>query len=238
MEHVIGVLLLLFLSYSLFSPAMVPVKEQRIKIAVIDTGFDIMRKDLRPFLCASGHRSLADDDALRDSHPGKHGTNVAGLIAKNLDPAKQCLLIIKYWKLGSEGDSEINNVINAVDYAISQKVSYINLSIGGTDENRREIYVLNKALKHGIKIAVAAGNESMDLNAHCLIFPACYASFFDENLYHVVGSFTKHNGHDYSNRGDIVRYLEDGTEVGNPVMTGTSQATAIHTGRWASGQLK
>jgi hypothetical protein len=44
--------------------------------------------------------------------------------------------------------------------------------------------------------------------------------------------------HIYGNYGKKVKYYEDGTLVGTPKNLGTSQATAIHTGKWASGKIK
>ena len=65
-------------------------KETRIKIAIIDTGIDVTPK-IAPYLCNSGHKSFhgafsfGSYDVFKDSVPQKHGTNVADLIAQNLD---------------------------------------------------------------------------------------------------------------------------------------------------------
>lgn len=224
---------LIFVSLFLvgLAQASVPVEETRIKIAVIDTGVDVMTKDLRPFLCARGHKSFVDKEPLKDEQFKKHGTNIAGLIAQNLDSTKQCLLILRFFK-----DSKAS-VIPAIRYAIEQKVAFINMSLGGEGSDEREKAAIEEALKKGIKVAVAAGNDGKDLNQECTYFPACYN--FPSPLFHIVGSNTKNaEEKDYSNHGEMVKFLENGTKVGTPENTGTSQSTAIHMGKWASGKIK
>ena len=79
-----------------------------------------------------------------------------------------------------------------------------------------------------------------DLDKECDVYPACY--IFNTKYFHVVGSsegsINRWGGIDnYGNYGSRVQFLEPGTMRGTPEMTGTSQSTAIHTGKWAAGLI-
>lgn len=219
----------LFLILSGFSVWAVTPKEPRIKIVVIDTGLKVT-KEILPYLCKYGHFST-QGNVFKDTIG--HGTNVTGLIAERIDPKKYCILMIKY-------TNSFNS--NAKDYVASLRyiksldnVGFVNLSLGGTDIDTDELWVLDDLLRRGVKISVSAGNFNQDLDKNCNVFPACYSTIFGSN-FHVVGSSTQYAGRAYSNYGAVVKYHEDGTRVGTPPMTGTSQAAAIHTGKWVSGR--
>lgn len=199
-------------------------EETRIKIAVIDTGVSVDKR-IKPFLCKGGHMSLIDDNPLTDSHYSRHGTNVAGLIADSLDSTKECLLIIKFFGDNLKEDF-FKKVRLSIQYATVQNVKFINMSLGGDGASDLEKLAILEALEKGIRIAVAAGNDRRNLDFKCYYYPACYR--FNPSIFHVVGSYTGN----YSNIGKKITHLENGTNVGTPRMTGTSQATAIHTGKW------
>lgn len=205
--------------------------ESRIKIAVIDTGIDSSFVELKPYFCKTGHKSIVDNTPMTDSTKMKHGTNVTGLIAKSIDPNKACLIIIKFYS------SEKSNTVAAINHAISQQADFINMSLGGSEYSTTEYRAITKALSLGIKIAVAAGNDYRNLDNNCYYYPACYAKTIHSNQFKVVGSNTYSDKH-YTNYGSIVSTTENGTNVGLPRLTGTSQATAIFTGKWVNNNLK
>lgn len=132
------------------------VEENRVKVAIIDTGVNVTPM-LKPFLCSSGHISLVDDFPLRDSNLSMHGTNIAGLISENLDPKRECLLIIKFYKDGLDTDF-FKKVRTAVDYAVFRDAKFINMSLGGDGASDLEKLAISNAIDKGIRIAVAAGN--------------------------------------------------------------------------------
>lgn len=137
----------------------VTVEETRTKIAVIDTGITATPK-LKPFLCKHGHISLVDDFPLKDGNSFAHGTNVAGLIAENLDVKRECLLIIKFYKDGFHTDF-FKKVKTAVEYATFREVKFINMSLGGDGASDLEKLAISNAVEKGIRVAVAAGNGIM-----------------------------------------------------------------------------
>jgi len=209
--------LTIFLSF-LYSNAT----ENRKKIAVIDSGLKITKK-IKPYLCEGFHKSFADNNPFLDSY--EHGTNVAGLISENIDPSKWCLVIIKY-------EGSLDDFIKALEYSIEIKASMINMSVEGPHYSQEELNLLKKAMQLKMVVSVAAGNRRGDqynLDKACIVYPACYIYNLDPKLFHVVGSYTGN----FSNYGrKTVRFWENGVNRGYPVMSGTSQATAIHTGKW------
>jgi hypothetical protein len=126
--------------------------------------------------------------------------------------------------------------IESVDYlSVLRQVSHlnnvvgINLSIDGTENPNfsyldiGELTFLKGYDKDGIKIIVAAGNKGKRLNENCKIYPACHKRRIPNMI--VVGNTGNH-----SNYGPMVNVVIDGNKKGNPVMSGSSQSTAIYTG--------
>lgn len=211
----------------------VAVEETRTKIAVIDTGFDY-DKSFSKYLCRTGHVSFVDGNPFIDGHKSKHGTNVAGLIAESIDPAKHCILVIKFYSDYLNANEFNNYVRYGIDYAVAQNAKYINLSLGGAWSSQLEFLSLEEALMKGVKVAAAAGNDGKNLDVKCYYYPACYKFKAQSQNFHVVGSTTG----TYGNKGKIVKFKEDGSFKGTPRLSGTSQATAIHMGKWVQSDAK
>lgn len=206
-------------------------RDDRIKIAIVDTGTD-QTEQIKPFLCHGGHISLVDNNPLIDNHKDKHGTNIAYLVTQNLDPSKYCVVIIKFFDPDNKTDYEnLANFIFGIKYAAELKVAYLNVSGGGIKPSDMEERAIQQALKAGVKVAVAAGNEKTDLGKTCTYFPACYP--INDSNFHVVSSSTTK----LSNYGGVAKFQEDGNEKGVPTNSGSSQATAIHMNKWIRGEV-
>lgn len=215
------------------SKAVKEATEFRTRIAIVDSGLNAS-EEIKPFLCNVDSISYIDSNPMKDELG--HGTNISNLIVKPLDSKKACIVMIKIF---SNEPTGLSMVSDAVEYAIKIKADFLNLSLYGQSEMAPEKFSLRKALEQKMKISVAAGNDRSNLDIKCDSFPACYSNEFKSDDYHVVGSDTRRkNKNPYSNYGDVVKYWEDGTEKGNPPYTGSSQATAIHTGKWAAGLIK
>jgi subtilisin family serine protease len=192
------------------------------KVVIIDTGLDLNDARFKPVLCSSGHKNESYDTHITDYHG--HGTHIAGIIAQQAEEADYCLVIVKYY---SQSPKAANFITAALKYAVSlEDVKIINISAGGSDMDLDERdYILHNP---NIIFNVAAGNNAKKLDP-CDYYPACY-NFPNMN---VIGNLAPS-----SNYGSIVRAVERGQNVfstapggGYATHSGTSQATAIYTGK-------
>lgn len=218
-----------------------------IRVAVVDTGYSKIQLLTPAKLCDGGHQDFTmDGDAFKDTHG--HGTHIAGVISSWLKDKDYCLVILKFYStsLMSKFDNNATNAARAIRKAVELRVDVINLSMGGLDSISDEKEEVSKALDRGIIVVAAAGNEGLDLRRNPY-FPACY----DDRI-HMVGSLdTLDKRLVTSNYVGNDRLLPDETdkcnnsnlsyEVGtirihitgnmDMFMMGTSQATAMHTGK-------
>ena len=188
----------------------------KIKVAVIDTG---LNKDYKYELC--GIKDFTGTDVF-DNHG--HSTNISGIIHKQAKGSDYCQIILKFFDKKSE-ISRTKAVNDALRFAIDQKSDIINISLGGSEPNKREKSLIIEALNKGITIVAAAGNEGQE---GCNYYPACY----DSRII-VVGSSNQNGVRlDSSNYSSKVDAYMDGYEVKADGIThsGTSQSTAKMTG--------
>lgn len=199
--------------------------KEPLRVVVLDTGIITKHKSELP-LCKDGHKSFVHGETIEDYHG--HGTNVAGLIQKHAGKGNYCLIIVKYY---SPKKNSSKNIINAMRYIDTLKPDIINLSGGGYWSVLEEYFITQSILKNGTHFIVAAGNESNDLGKNCNYFPACY----DRRIW-VIGAYDIR----ISNYGKHVDFTLSGknkTAYGI-TMSGTSQATAIFTGRVIKNMLE
>jgi len=157
-----------------------------IKIALIDSGADLTHEDIAPNLWKNpgeipgngidddGNGYVDDvvgyDFTNKDSDPSDdngHGTMVFGIIAAAGNNGKGVtgmvwnaqVLVLKV--LDSTGNANISTTVEAIDYAIAQKVQIINLSWGyipdGSPAPSLEA-ALQRAQDAGILVVTSAGN--------------------------------------------------------------------------------
>jgi subtilisin family serine protease len=217
-----------------------------LKVAVIDTGFDFQSTWqgiestglVRPKLCSNGHKDFTGT-GLSDNQG--HGTHVAGLIAKNNQNTDYCLIIIKYYdpRISFDANRGIANTAKAIEYAIFLNADVINYSSGGREPDELERSAIMKALKKGIHVIVAAGNEHEKLsNFKCNYFPACY----DPRVESVGNNDSFGSPTSSSNYGSRVTTYRNGNDSLSLLphnsygkMTGTSMSAAIRTGEYING---
>lgn len=214
---------------SIFFIAM-PFKKCQAKtlhIAIIDSGIRVVPNEDIKF-CDKGHMDFTYTGI--EDHMD-HGTNVAYTIASYLKNVDYCFIIIKVFDKKTK-DIGIDPMHLAFFYLLElkTKIDIINISAGGIGKEVEEDALVGGLIAKGIKVIAAAGNEHLDLDKDCKMFPACYKGVIS------VGNLD-HDGKKQasSNYGKIVSVWEYGTDVCHAgiCMTGTSQATAIHTGKFA-----
>lgn len=198
----------------------------KIKVAVVDTGLNLKDPRFQSVLCPTGHKDLTGE-GIQDVHG--HGTHMAGLIKQYAKDADYCLIIIKYFP-GKNGPAA--SVYKAFQHAKDVGADFVNLSGGGIGPEQGESGVILDT--PNTIFVVAAGNGAQNLDENCNYFPACY--LFRNIL--IVGALGT-NGKRYpiSNYGNVVDAWELGENVlstlpnGTGYLTGSSIATAIHTGK-------
>lgn len=134
---------------------------------------DINHPDLKPNLKMGMNftSSIASEFGDRNGH----GTHCAGIIAGcdndtgvvGIAPQAE-LYVAKV--LGDDGSGTINGIINGIDWAISQKVDIISMSLGASVNPGAAFHsAMKRARAAGIVIVAASGNE----NSH-VSWPAAY----------------------------------------------------------------
>ncbi len=181
-----------------------------IRVAIIDTGKSFL-EDTN--LCGSidlvGH-------SFNHVDINGHGTNVSSLIRDNAGDVNYCELPIRYDHI----KKPMATSNTAFRLAITFPVDIINYSGGGTGIDSEECRTIKLALDRGIKVVAAAGN-----NGNNLAEEPYYPASCDERVI-VVGCSNLES----SNYGKV-DFTYKCKQVGSPPMSGTSQATAIHTGK-------
>lgn len=205
--------------------------ESRSRIVVVDTG--ITPSAVSPeYICRDGNKDFTGK-GLADIQG--HGSNIAAIIAKAMNPKTQCLTILKWWHDESDSNRPETDIWSAIYARIMnlKNVRFINLSSYGPYASESEWLMLTYFTeKRHIQVVVAAGNKGKWLGKGCATFPACYD--INNNWWHVVGSQERPaQWHSFSNRGSIVTDAANGANVtaGGSTLSGTSQACALVTAR-------
>jgi hypothetical protein len=217
-----------------------------IRVAVIDTGYTHPENGEKAKICKDGHLDLTSmnrqDVIGRDETLFKnHGTNITHIISDVAGDGDFCIVVIKAFRPAVEN---ITSISNAVAHATRLGVDIINISAGGESEVPQETIEIKKALDKGIVVISAAGNKGLRLKtlepkrelAETLKDGEVEGSYFpamsDPRII-VVGSLNKDGSRaSHSNYGASVDVWQLGEKVygGGIYMSGTSQATAVHTG--------
>lgn len=196
------------------------------QVVVLDTGLDITDPRFSAHICPDMSKDFTETDI--DDRLG-HGTHVAGLIDQYAGDSNYCLIVIKYT---NEFFGNMNSYRRAIKYLETISFNILNFSGGGENYEEDEDLLIKYYHPNSL-FFVAAGNEHQDLNK----YPYYPASLPLKNIV-VVGSKNNSIISSFSNYGNIVKHWENGEFVlstlpmGTGYMQGTSQATAIATGKY------
>lgn len=209
------------------------------RVAVIDTGLDLDDPRFKSHLCSTGHQDFTNS-TLNDTDG--HGTHIAGLIQEYAKDADYCLIIYKFYQ---EDSGNVKREILAIKAAINNRADIINFSGGGPKFEDEEYNLIKRHPK--IKFVVAAGNEGVSLDGYTIdyYYPASYGlSYGLSNIIAVGNLDANKRTHPTSNYSTQLVW-EIGTNVQSTlpngkmgIMTGTSQATAIHTGKLLRPEIR
>ena len=202
-----------------------------IKIAVLDTGCDINHICLKDRIIDYKNFTIEGDKNDVTDKRG-HGTHVAGIIAGNrikqgvTGVAPDCELII--CKVISSHGGFDEDIIEALEYAIEQKVDIINMSIGGAGIHKTMHDLIKKATELGISVVCAGGNYGDDrADTDELIYPGAFEEVIE------VGAVDSNNMIcKFSNSNDMIDVCSYGKGITSTFpnnryakLDGTSQAT-------------
>jgi thermitase len=220
---------------------LAPRKGAGVKIAVIDSGIDLDHPAFKSKLAPSSDwHDFVDNDAIPQevSGTGKnngygHGTSVAG-IALQIAPNAQ---IMPLRVLGSDGKGDSDNVITAIDWAVSHGAKVINLSIGTIYLKSLEASI-NSATKAGVFVVASAGNTG-DQNVTYPALAMQGAGIWSEMSVSVGSSDAQDKKSSFSTYGDI-EMTAIGDHVFSPApgnraanWSGTSMAAPMVAGAFA-----
>ena len=164
-----------------------------VVIAVIDSGIDLdhpaLAGSILDAVSVIPSSAYGDGGYFSELYEGAqdyegHGSHVAGIIAGQTDsmtigvaPEAQILSIKALEKYGTSAAGTTEWLIRAIQYAISQHVDIINLSIGGSGSYVSAAQVvLQQAADAGILVICATGNTSNPATAGTIDYPAAYDS--------------------------------------------------------------
>ncbi len=219
-----------------------------ILVAVIDSGIDLEHEDIRANLWqnpgevpANGRDddgngfvddvygwNFAADSPDVDDWLG-HGSHVAGIIAARINnglgiagvaPKTQVMAVGVF---APPGYGTFADEIRAILYATDQGADVINLSLGSTAYSRGEEMAVDYAVRRGVVVVAAAGNNGRTVYHWPAAHPAAIA---------VTATTARDAIAGFSNRGDFVDLAAPGVAIwslrrggGYLAMSGTSMAT-------------
>ena len=204
-----GLMLLLILL------ACLEAESHTLRVAVIDTGYNINGKAI---ICNSGNYDVMTDTPVIAPDQWGHGTEMINIIS---DYAKgdYCIIVIRVFNNHS---GETKTITKGIYKAIEAHADVISESIGSVIvKNRNEHEALIIAHKRGIKVFLSSGNEGVNLDNDCYLYPVCYK---DTGVI-VVGS----DDDKRANKGKIVTIKE---KFCIKETCGTSASTAIAVGKY------
>jgi subtilisin family serine protease len=137
--------------------------------------------------------NFADDvasPALTGDWSGNgHGTHVAGLAAAQggnrigitgvMGRGSRVMMLNIF---GKDSGAYISDIANAIRYAADNGADVINMSIGGSGRSATYESALNYAIKKGVTVIVAAGNNATEIGGGVFQSPASYSPSFEGML--------------------------------------------------------
>lgn len=138
-------------------------KNTSITVAVIDTGAETTHQLLKNRL-VTGYNFVSKSTKMLDDNG--HGTHVSGIVVDNT-PSNVKVMPIKVMNANGSGTSTM--ISAGIDYAVKKGCKVINMSLGGDCSSTScPIYKsVNAAIKAGVTVCVAAGNEAGDTKNVC-----------------------------------------------------------------------
>lgn len=202
---------------------------RKVRVALIDSGIDYSQdievKMRKNFIPGEDEVSILYEDSTG------HGTSIAGMIGakKNeIGITGVCPEVTLYSArvLDAKNEAPIGRVIEAIHWAIKEKVNIINISFGTKTDSKLLHEAVQTAYEAGILIIAAAGNQGV------LEYPAAYEEVMAVGAVNRSGDLCSYSPID--EKIEVVapgeRIISSGAFDGVLVCSGTSIAAAQVTG--------
>ncbi|EIJ79911.1 peptidase S8/S53 subtilisin kexin sedolisin [Bacillus methanolicus PB1] len=200
--------------------------DEKIIIAVVDTGVDLNHPDLRKRL-TKGYNVLENNDYPDDDNG--HGTHVAGIIASETNNREGVAGITWYNKImpikamGAEGYGTTFDIAKGIIWAADHGADVINLSLGNYQPSSLMKEAVKYAYEKNAVIISAAGND----NSSHPSFPAAYPEVLGVSAVSYTGQRAP-----FSNYGDYIDVSAPGVQIPSTyfnqqyaALSGTSMAS-------------
>lgn len=206
-------------------------------IAIIDTGISKYGKEVYADRIVDTYNSIDGSKDVTDEHG--HGTEMVSIASGDGQDRvwggapKSKILVIK--AIGDDGKEASHSIEKAIEYAISKKVSIINMSFGTFKKDDKIEKLIQLAIKKGITIVASTG----DYGNNDILFPSSATGVVSvEAKNKKGGKWEKSNTSLYSIAafpGEEIKSLTLGNSSNSKPFnivysTGTSQATALASG--------
>ncbi|WP_142919182.1 S8 family peptidase [Peribacillus saganii] len=147
-----------------------------VKVAVIDSGI-APHAELK---IAGGISTVNYTNSYFDDNG--HGTHVAGIIASKKNGAGLVGVapnteIYAVKAMDSKGNGNLQDLLEAIDWAIVNKIDILNMSLSLTEDSRLLRAMIDKANNSGMLVVAAGGNSGTpDGSGNTVEYPAKYSS--------------------------------------------------------------
>lgn len=188
-----------------------------VQAFVIDTGVRSGHSEFSGRI-AAGFDAVGDGRGSDDCNG--HGTHVAGTVAGSTYGVAKGATIIPVRVMGCNGSGSTSGILSGIDFVIqnARGPAVANMSLGGGASAQLDRAVAN-AVRAGITMVVAAGNESQD---------ACNVSPAREDTAITVGATTSNdNRASFSNYGDCVDIMAPGQSITSAWASSNSSTNTI-----------
>lgn len=149
-------------------------QENRVKVAVIDTGVQADHPDLSGKVIQGW--DFVDDDPISQDGNG-HGTAMAGIIAANINNGigiagtTNTAQILAIRVLNNSGSGTFADITSAIQYAADQGAKVINLSLGATTNSIALESAVNYAWNKGAVLVATAGSTAGTTPSYPAYYP-------------------------------------------------------------------
>jgi subtilisin len=199
-----------------------------VKVAILDTGIDASHEDLN----VSGGKSFVAGESDPFTDGNSHGTHVSGTVAGlnnslgvlGVAPSAS-LYAVKV--LDSSGSGTYSGIVQGIEWAVSNNMDIINMSLGGSSGSTTLQQACDKAYNSGVLVVAAAGNSGTRGKQNTIGYPAKYASVM------AVGAVDSSNNRaSFSSVGNELEVMAPGVNIlssvpgnGYDYFNGTSMAS-------------